>query len=331
MQAIQHAPVTLLVHGGAGTLTRADLSPAQELEYREALGQALRAGQALLLQGGTALDAAVAAVCVLEDCPLFNAGKGSVFTHEGRNEMDAAVMDGATGQAGAVAGVVSVRNPILAAQAVMQHSGHVFLMGQGAEAFARTQGLALEGPEYFHTAHRWQQLQTALAQNQITLDHDGSPASATSLINPMNPTDPTDRKFGTVGAVALDAHGHLAAATSTGGMTNKMFGRVGDSPLIGAGTYACDATAAVSATGAGEFFMRGVVAHDIAARMAYGGLSLAEATQATVREKLDATGGRGGVIALDRHGHYQLAFNTEGMYRGVVQGQAEPQISIYRD
>lgn len=322
MQAIQHAPVTLLVHGGAGTLTRADLSPAQECEYRDALGQALQAGQALLLQGGTALDAAVAAVCVLEDCPLFNAGKGSVFTHEGRHEMDAAVMDGATGQAGAVAGVVSVRNPILAAQAVMQRSGHVFLMGQGAEAFARAQGLALEGPEYFHTAHRWQQLQAALAQNQVTLDHDGQP-----LVG----TDPIDRKFGTVGAVALDAHGHLAAATSTGGMTNKMFGRVGDSPLIGAGTYACDATAAVSATGTGEFFMRGVVAHDIAARMAYGGLSLADATQATMREKLDATGGRGGVIALDRHGHYQLAFNTEGMYRGVVQGDGSPQIAIYRD
>jgi beta-aspartyl-peptidase (threonine type) len=314
-----------LVHGGAGTLTRADLSLRQELEYREALDQALRAGQALLLQGATALDAAVAAVCVLEDCPLFNAGKGSVFTHEGRNEMDAAVMEGATGQAGAVAGVVSVRNPILAAQAVMQRSGHVFLMGQGAEAFARTQGLALEGPEYFHTAHRWQQLQAALAQNQVMLDHDGQRPQGPSV------TAPIDRKFGTVGAVALDAHGHLAAATSTGGMTNKMFGRVGDSPLIGAGTYACDATAAVSATGAGEFFMRGVVAHDIAARMAYGGLSLAEATQATVREKLDATGGRGGVIALDRQGHYQLAFNTEGMYRGVVQGQAEPQISIYRD
>jgi beta-aspartyl-peptidase (threonine type) len=262
---------------------------------------------------------------VLEDCPLFNAGKGSVYTHEGRNEMDAAVMDGATGQAGAVAGVVSVRNPILAAQAVMQRSGHVFLMGQGAEAFAHAQGLALEGPEYFHTAHRWQQLQAALAHNQVMLDHDGQ--------RPQGPSvpEPIDRKFGTVGAVALDAHGHLAAATSTGGMTNKMFGRVGDSPLIGAGTYACDATAAVSATGAGEFFMRGVVAHDIAARMAYGGLSLAEATQATVREKLDATGGRGGVIALDRQGHYQLAFNTEGMYRGVVQGNGPPQIAIYRD
>lgn len=323
MQAIMQAPVTLLVHGGAGTLTRADLSASQEREYRDALSQALRSGQALLLQGGTALDAAVAAVCVLEDCPLFNAGKGSVFTHEGRNEMDAAVMDGATGQAGAVAGLVSVRNPVLAAQAVMQRSGHVLLMGQGAEAFARNQGLALEEPAYFHTAHRWQQLQAALAQNQVMLDHDGQHSQGT--------TEPIDRKFGTVGAVALDAHGHLAAATSTGGMTNKMFGRVGDSPLIGAGTYACDATTAVSATGAGEFFMRGVVAHDIAARMAYGGLTLAQATQATMRDKLDATGGRGGVIALDRHGHYQLAFNTEGMYRGVVQGDGPPQIAIYRD
>ena len=317
------APVTLLVHGGAGTLTRADLSPAQEQEYRDSLGQALRAGQSLLLRGASAVDAVVAAVSVLEDCPLFNAGKGSVFTHEGRNEMDAAVMDGATGQAGAVAGVVSVRNPVLAAQAVMQRSGHVFLMGQGAEAFAKSQGLAMEGPEYFHTEHRWQQLQTALAQNQVMLDHDGQ--------RPQRQPEPIDRKFGTVGAVALDAHGHLAAATSTGGMTNKMFGRVGDSPLIGAGTYACDATAAVSATGAGEFFMRGVVAHDIAARMAYGGLSLAQATEATVRDKLDATGGRGGVIALDRQGHYQLAFNTEGMYRGLVQGNGPPQIAIYRD
>jgi beta-aspartyl-peptidase (threonine type) len=219
--------------------------------------------------------------------------------------------------------VVSVRNPVLAAQAVMQRSGHVFLMGQGAEAFAKSQGLAMEGSEYFHTEHRWQQLQTALAQNQVMLDHDGQ--------RPQRQPEPIDRKFGTVGAVALDAHGHLAAATSTGGMTNKMFGRVGDSPLIGAGTYACDATAAVSATGAGEFFMRGVVAHDIAARMAYGGLSLAQATEATVRDKLDATGGRGGVIALDRQGHYQLAFNTEGMYRGLVQGNGPPQIAIYRD
>jgi beta-aspartyl-peptidase (threonine type) len=317
------APVTLLVHGGAGTLTRADLSPAQELEYREALGQALRAGQSLLLQGASAVDAVVAAVSVLEDCPLFNAGKGSVFTHEGRNEMDAAVMNGATGQAGAVAGVVSVRNPVLAAQAVMQSSGHVLLIGQGAEAFAQSQGLAMEGPAYFHTAHRWQQLQAALANQQVMLDHDGQR-------QPDQP-EPIDRKFGTVGAVALDVHGHLAAATSTGGMTNKMFGRVGDSPLIGAGTYACDATAAVSATGAGEFFMRGVVAYDIAARMAYGGLSLAQAIEATVRDKLDARGGRGGVIALDRQGHYQLAFNTEGMYRGVVQGDGSPQIAIYRD
>lgn len=323
--AQMQAPVTLLVHGGAGTLTRADLSADQERDYREALSLALQAGQTLLLQGGSALEAVVAAVCVLEDCPLFNAGKGSVFTHEGRNEMDAAVMDGATGQAGAVAGLVSVRNPVLAAQAVMQRSGHVLLMGQGAEAFACSQGLALEGPEYFHTAHRWQQLQAALAQNQVMLDHDGQRPQGQPL------SDPIDRKFGTVGAVALDTHGHLAAATSTGGMTNKMFGRVGDSPLIGAGTYACDETAAVSATGAGEFFMRGVVAHDIAARMAYGGLSLAQATEATMRDKLDATGGRGGVIALDRHGHYQLAFNTEGMYRGVVQGDGLPQIAIYRD
>lgn len=317
------APVTLLVHGGAGTLTRANLSPAQELEYRDALGQALRAGQSLLLRGASAVDAVVAAVSVLEDCPLFNAGKGSVFTHEGRNEMDAAVMDGATGQAGAVAGVVSVRNPVLAAQAVMQRSGHVLLIGQGAEAFAQSQDLTMAGPEYFHTAHRWQQLQAALAHQQVMLDHDGQ--------HQQGQPEPIDRKFGTVGAVALDAHGHLAAATSTGGMTNKMFGRVGDSPLIGAGTYACDATAAVSATGAGEFFMRGVLAYDIAARMAYGGLSLAQATEATVRDKLDATGGRGGVIALDRQGHYQLAFNTEGMYRGVVQGDGPPQIAIYRD
>lgn len=319
------APVTLLVHGGAGTLTRADLSADQERDYREAMQQALQAGQALLLQGGSAVDAVVAAVCVLEDCPLFNAGKGSVFTHEGRNEMDAAVMDGACSQAGAVAGLVSVRNPVRAAQAVMQRSGHVLLMGQGAEAFARSQGLALEGPEYFHTAHRWQQLQAALAQNQVMLDHDGQPQQGQPV------PDPIDRKFGTVGAVALDAHGHLAAATSTGGMTNKMFGRVGDSPLIGAGTYACDATAAVSATGAGEYFIRGVVAHDLAARMAYGGQSLAQAADAVVHEKLDATGGRGGVIALDRHGHYRFAFNTEGMYRGLVQGHGEPQTWIYRE
>ena len=256
---------------------------------------------------------------------MSNAGKGLVFTHEGRNEMDAAVMDGATGRAGAVAGVVSVRNPVLAAQAVMQRSGHVLLIGQGAETFARAQGLAMEEPEYFHTTRRWQQLQTALAQNQVMLDHDGQhPQGRPSL-------EPIDSKLGTVGAVALDAHGHLAAVTSTGGMTNKMFGCVGDSPLLGAGTYASDATVAVSATGTGEFFMRGVVAHDIAARMAYGGLSLADATQATLHEKLDATGGRGGVFALERHGHYQLALNTEGMYRGVVQSDGSPLIALYRD
>lgn len=321
-------PVTLLVHGGAGTVSRANLSGAQERGYRDALREALLAGQALLRQGATSVQAVVAAIAVLEDCPLFNAGRGSVFTHEGRNEMDAALMDGATGQAGAVAGVVSVRNPILAAQAVMLHSGHVFLTGQGAEAFARAQGLAMAGPEYFHTPHRWQQLQTALATQQVVLDHDGQATGVTPVALAQELLDP---KFGTVGAVALDAHGHLAAGTSTGGMTNKMFGRVGDSPLIGAGTYAGDATAAVSATGAGEFFIRGVVAHDIAARMAYGGLSLVQATDAAVREKLDATQGRGGVIALDRRGHYRFAFNTEGMYRGLVQGDGVPRTAIYRD
>lgn len=319
------APVTLLVHGGAGTLSRANLSEAQEREYRDALHQALLAGQALLLQGATSVQAVVAAIAVLEDCPLFNAGKGSVFTHEGCNEMDAALMDGATGQAGAVAGVVSVRNPIRAAQAVMEHSEHVLLIAQGAEAFARAQGLALEAPGYFHTAHRWQQWQAALAHQQVVLDHDGQARQTFATQAPLDP------KFGTVGAVALDAHGHLAAGTSTGGMTNKMFGRVGDSPLIGAGTYASDATAAVSATGAGEFFIRGVVAHDIAARMAYGGQTLAQAAEATVRDKLDATQGRGGVIALDRQGNYRFAFNTEGMYRGVVQGDGTPQTAIYRD
>ncbi|MEM6291782.1 MAG: isoaspartyl peptidase/L-asparaginase, partial [Myxococcota bacterium] len=246
-------------------------------------------------------DAVEAAIMVMEDSPLFNAGKGAVFTHDGHNELDASVMDGATGKAGAVAGVRQVKNPIQAARAVMQASPHVMLSGAGADAFAAEQGLTRVEPDYFKTPMRWQQLQRALGSDSVALDHDLPPPGAD--------------KFGTVGAVAVDKQGHLAAATSTGGMTNKRWGRIGDSPIIGAGTYADDETCAVSATGHGEFFIREAVAHSVCARMAFGGASLPDAAHAVVFEQLDPTGGTGGIIAVDANGVMATPFNTPGMYR----------------
>jgi beta-aspartyl-peptidase (threonine type) len=313
---------TLAVHGGAGTITRENLTPEMEQQYRATLRQALMAGHTVLQRGGSALDAVEATVQVFEDDPLFNAGKGSVFTADGQIEMDAAVMDGHTGQAGAVAAVTRVKNPVSAARRVMTHTNHVLLAGPGADRFAAEQGLTMAPPSYFHTEHRWQQLQKAKASQQVQLDHDGQARAGTWSI---------DHKYGTVGAVAMDRQGHLAAATSTGGMTNKMVGRIGDSPIIGAGTYADDATVAVSCTGTGEFFMRGLVAYDIAARMRYGGLGLADAVAQTMDSAMTSRDGKGGLIAVDANGNVQLVFNTEGMYRGVVQADGEPQVWIYRE
>ncbi|AVS80859.1 beta-aspartyl-peptidase [Paracidovorax avenae] len=317
------APV-IAIHGGAGTLSRAHISPAQEQAYHAALQDVLRAGQAVLAQGGSAVDAVCEAVRLLEECPLFNAGHGAVFTADATHELDAAVMDGAALAAGAVAGVAHVRNPVLAARAVMQHGQHVLMAGDGAERMARDAGLAMVEPPYFSTDARRAQLEAARAsQRGAVLDHDGAAALA------ERPLD-EGRKMGTVGAVALDAHGHIAAATSTGGMTNKRPGRVGDSPLIGAGTYADDRTAAVSCTGHGESFIRVAAAHDVCARMAYGGLGLAQAADALVHGALAAIGGTGGLIAVDRLGNVCLPFNTEGMYRGLARVGASPATFIYR-
>ena len=318
------ATPVIAIHGGAGTLSRAHISAEQERAYHAALQQVLLAGQAVLAQGGTAMEAVCEAVRLLEDCPLFNAGHGAVFTAEATHELDAAVMDGTTLAAGAVAGVSRIRNPVQAARAVMQNGQHVLMVAEGAERMAQEAGLATVEPSYFSTPARHAQLLAAQArQAGVVLDHDGAAALAGRAID-------EGRKMGTVGAVALDAHGHLAAATSTGGMTNKLPGRLGDSPLIGCGTYADDRTAAVSCTGHGESFIRVAAAHDVCARMAYGGASLESATQAVVHEALPAVQGTGGLIAVDRQGNVCLPFNTEGMYRGIARVGQEPESYIYR-
>lgn len=317
----------IAIHGGAGTITRAAMDAAREREYIEALQHVLQAGQRILADGGSALDAVTEAVRLLEECPLFNAGKGAVLTHAGTYELDAAVMDGATLDAGAVACVTRLRNPVLAARAVLDHSEHVLFAGAGAEAFAQAQGLELVEPEYYFTQARHDQWQRARGNaGMALLDHDAATLAA-QLAQGTEPIDP-DSKFGTVGAVACDSRGNLAAATSTGGVTNKQAGRVGDTPLIGAGCYADD-VAAVSATGTGEMFIRTVAAHDVAAQMRYAGVPLEEAARRVVMEKLPAIQGRGGLIAVDRAGNVTLPFNTEGMYRGVARVGEAVNVSIY--
>jgi beta-aspartyl-peptidase (threonine type) len=312
----------IAIHGGAGTLSRSNISPEQEAAYHAALAEILRAGQRVLAEGGSALDAVSLAVDLLEDNPLFNAGHGAVFTSAESHELDAAVMDGRDLRAGAVACVSRIKRPLRAARAVMERSEHVLMAGPGAEVFAASQGLELVDPSYFSTEFRRAQLKRAQAADVTVLDHDGG--------QDQRPLDET-RKFGTVGAVALDAQGNLAAATSTGGMTNKRPGRVGDSPLIGAGTYADNRTAAISCTGSGEMFIRANAAFDVCARMAYGGQSLAQAAEAVVMQALPAIDGRGGLIAVDAQGHVCLPFNTEGMYRGSMRvGDAEPFTAIFR-
>ena len=317
----------IAIHGGAGTITRASLSPEQERAYHVALVQVLAAGQAVLAAGGSAMDAVCTAVQALEDCPLFNAGHGAVFTADATHELDAAVMDGRTLAAGAVAGVATVKNPVQAARAVLQDGQHVLMIGRAAEQLAARAGLAQVDPTYFSTEARRAQLAAAQASAAgAVLDHDGASGLAQLAGRPID----EGRKMGTVGAVALDAHGHLSAATSTGGLTNKRPGRVGDSPLIGAGTYADDRSAAVSCTGHGESFIRVAAAHDVCARMAYGGATLDAACDAVVHQALAAIGGTGGLIAVDRRGHVCLPFNTEGMYRGVARVGQTPETHIYR-
>ena len=310
-EPVSPAPIAIAIHGGAGTLSRERIGPDLEAEIRAALDAALDAGHAVLAADGSALDAVEAAVRVLEDSPHFNAGKGAVFTAEGRNELDAAIMEGHTRRAGAVAGVRTLRNPVAAARAVMERSRHVMLVGEGAEAFAREQGLAIVEPDYFRTEQRWQQL---LEARQREAEAKAPQASS---------------YFGTVGAVALDRQGHVAAATSTGGMTNKRWGRVGDAPIIAAGTWA-DAQCAVSATGWGEFFIRLAVAHDICARVAYAGAPLAAAADEVVMRRVPELGGDGGVIAIDARGNLALPFNTSGMYRGWIAVDGSRGTALFR-
>ena len=331
----------IAIHGGAGTILRASLSASAEAEYHAALQAVLSAGQRVLADGGSALDAVSEAVRLLEDCPLFNAGRGAVYTAAGTHELDAAIMDGSTLEAGAICCVKRVRNPILAARSVLERSEHVLFTGEGAEAFAAAQGLEFVEPAYFDTEARHRQWLLARGQQRAMLDHDGATlAAAASPGNgndndahvdptPHEPIDP-NRKFGTVGAVALDQHGHVAAATSTGGVTNKQVGRVGDTPLIGAGCYADDATCAVSTTGSGEMFMRMVAAYDVAAQMAYRNVSLQEAAHDVVMNRLPKIDGRGGLIAVDARGNVTLPFNTEGMYRGFARLGETPVTAIYR-
>jgi beta-aspartyl-peptidase (threonine type) len=301
----------IVIHGGAGTLPRAEMSGEAERKYRAALSEAIDQGYAVLQDGGTSLDAVTRAVVLLEDNPLFNAGRGSVFTLDGRNELDASIMEGRTLKAGAVCGLTRIRNPIELARAVMERSEHVMLAGAGAEEFAASQGIPFVAQSYFHTPERWRQLERIRAGEFGLSGH-------------------TISHVGTVGAVALDTHGHLAAATSTGGMTGKRFQRIGDSPIIGAGTYADDRSCAVSATGHGEIFIRAAVAHDVCARMRFGSRSVGEAARQVIFGELAALGGEGGVIAIDARGEIAMEFNSEGMFRASRKAGEETQIAIYR-
>ena len=316
-ETVEAAEYAIVIHGGAGTITRADLTPAQDSAYRAALNAALDIGEEILKSGGDAIDAVEQTIHYLEDSPLFNAGKGAVFTNEGRNEMDASIMVGTDRMAGAVGGVSNVKHPISAARAVMERSPHVLLTGKGAEQFAQESGLEIVDPSYFFTQRRWDALERAKAREeregeaQVELDHD-------------------DRKKGTVGCVALDKNGQIVAGTSTGGMTNKRWNRLGDSPIIGAGTFADNATCGVSCTGHGEYFIRWAVAYDVAARMAYKGLGLNKAATEVVNEELVKAGGEGGLIALDKYGNVVMPFNSEGMYRGYAK-PGERVVAIYQE
>lgn len=312
----------IAIHGGAGTILKENMSPDIEAEYKTKLKEALQAGYKVLAEGGTSLDAVVAAIQMMEESPLFNAGRGAVFTSGGKNELDAAIMDGKTRNAGAVAGISTIKSPVAAARAVMEKSSHVMMIGKGAEQFAQEHGLEIVAPSYFYTKQRYEQLQKIKNTEKQQLDHSGEQGSLQQQF--------PDQKFGTVGAVALDKNGNLAAATSTGGMTNKRYGRVGDVPIIGAGTYADNSTCAVSATGHGEYFIRSVVAYDIAALMKYKNMSLLGASHEVVNKKLVELGGDGGVIAIDAKGNIVMPFNTSGMYRGSIDTAGKMYIGIYK-
>lgn len=305
---------SIAIHGGAGTLVKGMMTPEKELQYKTALKTALDKGYKLLANGKSALDAVEEAVKILEDCPLFNAGKGSVFTAKGTHEMDASIMDGKTLKAGAVSLVTGIKNPVCLAKDVMEKSEHVFLAGEGAMRFAKEHDYKIESPEYFYDEFRYQQWQDIKGSDSFQLDHSIK----------------KDSKFGTVGAVACDKNGNIAAATSTGGMTNKKWGRVGDSPMIGAGNYANNKTCAVSCTGSGEFFIRGVVAYDVSCLMEHKGLSLEEASNEVINKRILEINGDGGLIAVDSKGNIAMPFNTEGMYRACKSSTGQEEIAIYK-
>ena len=307
-------PISIAIHGGAGTILKSEMTAEKELQYQEALQDALDAGYAILENNGTALDAVECAVVVLENCPLFNSAKGSVFNALGKHEMDASIMDGKSTLAGAVCGVHNIQNPVSLARQVMEQTEHVLLMGEGAMDFAATIGFPFIDDDYFYDEFRYQQWLKIKDTENFQLDHSTE----------------KDKKFGTVGAVALDVHGNIAAATSTGGMTNKKFGRVGDSPIIGAGTYANNATCAVSCTGSGEYFLRGVVAYDVACLIEHKDFPLRDACEEVIQHRLKKIGGDGGLIAVDTKGNMVLSFNTEGMYRACKNNNGINEVSIYK-
>jgi beta-aspartyl-peptidase (threonine type) len=314
--------IAIVIHGGAGTILKKNMSPELEAEYIKVLEYAVSEGYTILKNGGTSLDAVEKTINILEDSPLFNAGKGAVFTNQGKNELDASIMDGKTLKAGAVAGVTNIKNPIDLARAVMEKSEHVFLAREGAEYFAKQNGIEIVDPSYFYVESRHKSLLRAQEKEKIELDHDDKALFYDSNIK--------DSKFGTVGCVALDSNGNIAAGTSTGGMTNKKWGRIGDSPIIGAGTYANNTTCGVSSTGWGEFFIRNVVAYDISAMMEYKHLSLKEAAREVIQKKLTALGGDGGIIAIDKDGNIVMEFNTTGMYRASIDKNGNRKVEIYK-
>ena len=317
------AEFSIIIHGGAGTILKKNITPEKEAAYKAKLEEAIRVGYEILKNGGSSLDAVQKTINIMEDSPLFNAGKGAVFTNAETNEHDASIMDGKTLNAGASAGTTTVRNPIDLARAVMENSPHVMLSGKGAEQFAEEQGLEIVDPSYFYTENRFKSLQRIKEKEEKEANLDDKTAFYDAEIK--------DSKFGTVGCVALDKNGNLAAGTSTGGMTNKRWGRIGDSPIIGAGTYANNATCAVSSTGWGEYFIRAMVAHDISALMEYKGLTLKEAAQEVIQKKLPELGGDGGIVAVDKYGNMVAEFNTAGMYRATMNDKGELEIKIYKD
>lgn len=317
------ADFAIVIHGGAGTILKKNISEEKEAAYKSKLEEAIKVGHNILKNGGTSLDAVEKTINILENSPLFNAGKGAVFTNAETNELDASIMDGKTLNAGASAGTKTVKNPINLARKIMENSPHVMLSGDGAEAFAKEQGLELVSPEYFYTDRRMKTLKRIKASEEKKLMEKDNQTT-------FYDADLKDSKFGTVGCAALDKHGNLAAGTSTGGMTNKRWGRIGDSPIIGAGTYANNNTCAVSSTGWGEYFIRAVVAHDISALMEYKGLSLQEAASEVIQKKVPALGGDGGIVAVDRNGNIAMEFNTEGMFRATMNDKGELTIGIFK-